>query len=51
MQVINQGLEKELFNYLAHSIENTPYYQLLGLNQVIRAWFSRTGCRSVPAAY
>ncbi|HHV15350.1 MAG TPA: PaaI family thioesterase [Gelria sp.] len=31
MQVINQGLEKELFNYLVHSIENTPYYQLLGV--------------------
>lgn len=31
MQVINQGVEEELFNYLVHSIEMTPYYQLLGV--------------------
>ncbi len=31
MQTINQGLEEELFNYLVHSIEDTPYYQLLGV--------------------
>jgi len=31
LQVINQGVEEELFNYLVHSIEMTPYYQLLGV--------------------
>lgn len=31
MQPVNQGLEENLFNYLVHSIETTPYYQLLGV--------------------
>ncbi len=31
MQPVNQGLEEKLFNYLVHSIETTPYYQLLGV--------------------
>lgn len=31
MPVINQGLQEALFNYLVNSIENTPYYQLLGV--------------------
>jgi len=31
LQPVNQGLEENLFNYLVHSIEHTPYYQLLGV--------------------
>lgn len=31
MQPVNQGLEENLFNYLVHSIETTPYYRLLGV--------------------
>jgi acyl-CoA thioesterase len=31
LQPVNQGLEENLFNYLVHSIETTPYYQLLGV--------------------
>ena len=31
MQPVNQGIEEELFDYLVHSIADTPYYMLLGV--------------------
>lgn len=32
MQALNQGVEAELFEYIVNSVNNTPYYNLLGIS-------------------
>lgn len=32
MEPKNKGIDEKLFNYLLRSIENTPYYNLLGIH-------------------
>lgn len=32
MGIINQGIQEELFSYLCHSVAESPYYLLLGIN-------------------
>ncbi len=34
MNAINSGIEARLFDYLLHSLQDTPYYQLLGFKLV-----------------
>lgn len=36
MDVVNQGLEKELFEHLKTTVANAPIYQLLGVYCIMK---------------